>query len=71
MTEGQAIESHLSVVAQANLAMLPGVAANVNGGLDADGALLAALQVQQQLSLNGGAVANQAPNAILSLFQAS
>jgi len=27
--------------------------------------------VQQQLSLSGGAVASQAPNAILSLFQAS
>ncbi len=69
--QGQAIESHLSVVAQASLAMLPGVAGGVNGGLDADGARLAALQVQQQLSLSGGAVANQAPNAILSLFQAN
>ncbi|MEJ0066497.1 MAG: hypothetical protein WDM85_14715 [Caulobacteraceae bacterium] len=35
------------------------------------GARLAALQVQQQLSLSNGAVANQSPNAILALFQAS
>jgi flagellin-like hook-associated protein FlgL len=69
--QGQAIESHLSVVAQAGLALLPGVGAGVNGGLDADGARLAALQVQQQLSLSGGAIASQAPNAILSLFQAN
>src|SRR6202041_2451659 len=36
--QGQAIESHLSVVAQAGLALLPGVGAGVNSGLDADGA---------------------------------
>jgi flagellin len=69
--QGQAIESHLSVVAQAGLALSPGVAAGVNTASTRDGARLAALQVQQQLSLSGGAVANQAPNAILSLFQAS
>jgi hypothetical protein len=67
--QGQAIEGHLSVVAQAGLALLPGVAAGVNGGLNADGARLAALQVQQQLSLTNSSVASQAPNAILSLFQ--
>jgi flagellin len=66
--QGQAIESHLSVVAQAGLV---GVGASVDGGLDADGARLAALQVQQQLSLSGGAIASQAPNAVLSLFQAN
>jgi flagellin len=63
--QGQAIESHLSVVAQAGLGI-----AGVNGGLDADGARLAALQVQQQLSLSNGAIASQGPNAILALFQA-
>ena len=67
--QGQAIESHLSVIAQAGLS--PGVAGAVNGGLDADGARLAALQVQQQLSLTSSGVGNQSPNAILSLFQAS
>jgi flagellin-like hook-associated protein FlgL len=69
--QGQAIESHLSVVAQAGLAFSPGVAGSVNTGLDADGARLAALQVQQQLSLTSSGVGNQSPNAILSLFQAS
>jgi flagellin len=67
--QGQAIESHLSVLAQAGLSLSPAVAGAVNGGLDSDGARLAALQVQQQLSLAGGSVANQSPNAILSLFQ--
>jgi hypothetical protein len=63
--QGQAIESHLSVLAQAGLAIT-----GVNGGLDADGARLAALQVQQQLSLTNGAIASQSPNAVLVLFQA-
>jgi flagellin len=67
--QGQAIESHLSVLAQAGLALSPGVAASTNTSLTADGARLAALQVQQQLSLTNTAVANQTPNAILSLFQ--
>jgi flagellin len=65
-TQGQAIESHLSVVAQAGLGVT-----GVNGSLDADGARLAALQVQQSLSLSNGSVASQSPNAILALFQAS
>jgi flagellin len=63
--QGQAIESHLSLVAQAGLAVT-----GVNSGLDADGARLAALQVQQQLSLTNSAVASQSPNTILALFQA-
>jgi hypothetical protein len=67
--QGQAIESHLSVIARAGLS--PGVAGAVDGGLDADGARLAALQVQQQLSLTSSGVGNQSPNAILALFQAS
>jgi flagellin-like hook-associated protein FlgL len=69
--QGQAIESHLSVVAQAGLSLSPSVAGGVNGGLDDDGARLAALQVQQQLSLSDGGVANQGPSAILALFQAA
>jgi len=66
-SQGQAIESHLTLVAQAGLS----ASSSVNGSLDADGASLAALQVQQQLSLTNGAIANQSPNAILALFQAS
>jgi flagellin len=68
--QGQAIESHLSVLAQAGLSLSPAVAGAVNGGLDGEGARLAALQVQQRLSLAGGSLASQTPNAILSLFQA-
>jgi flagellin len=66
--EGQAIEGHLQLLAQASLSGLQG---QVDGGLDGDGARLAALSVQQQLSLTGAGIANQAPNAILSLFQAA
>jgi flagellin len=64
--EGQAIEGHLQLVAQASLSGLQGQA-----DLDADGARLTALSVQQQLSLTSSGIANQAPNAILSLFQAA
>ena len=68
--QGDAIASHLSLVAQAGLSLSPKVAGAVNGGLDQDGARLAALQVQQQLSIANGSLATRAPNAILSLFQA-
>ncbi|HEY2709845.1 MAG TPA: hypothetical protein VGI95_17480 [Caulobacteraceae bacterium] len=69
--QSQAIETHLTLVAQASLAASSGASSGVNGGLDADGARLAALQVQQQLSLTSSSIANQGPNAILSLFQAA
>ncbi|HEY1752447.1 MAG TPA: hypothetical protein VGG29_14400 [Caulobacteraceae bacterium] len=62
--QGQAINSHLGVVAQAG-ASLSGVDPN----LDADSARLAALSVQQQLTLTGAPIGNQAPSAILSLFR--
>jgi len=68
--QSQAIESHLGLVAQAGQALSSGVAGQVNGGLDGDGARLAALQVQQQLTLTNASIGNTAPNAILSLFQA-
>ncbi|HZZ87033.1 MAG TPA: flagellin [Caulobacteraceae bacterium] len=70
-SQAQAIDTHLALVAQAGLALSPGVAAGVNTGLDSDGARLAALQVQQQLSASQGGVANQSPNAMLALFRAS
>lgn len=44
-------------------------AAGVDPGLDADGARLAALQVQQQIASGGGAIGNQGPAAILALFR--
>ena len=69
--QGQAIEDHLTVISQAGLSLSSGIGGRVNGGLDSDGARLAALQVQQQLSLSGGSIASQSSNAILSLFQTS
>jgi flagellin len=38
-------------------------------GLDADGARLAALQIQQTLSGGGGSIGNQSPSSILALFR--
>jgi flagellin len=67
--QGQALNTHLSLVAQAGLALQPALAGAVNGGLDADGASLAALQVQQQLSGSTGSIASQAPQAMLALFR--
>jgi flagellin len=65
--QGQAIENHLAVVANAGLTA--GLAANVNSNLDADGARLQALQVQQQLLSDGQAVTGQSPQSILALFR--
>jgi flagellin len=67
--QGQALNTHLSLMAQANLSLQPALASAVNGGLDADGASLAALQVQQQLSASTGSIASQGPQAILALFR--
>jgi flagellin len=43
--------------------------AGVDPSLDADGARLAALQVQQQLSAGSGAIGNQGTASILALFR--
>jgi flagellin len=62
--QGEAIQSHLAVLQQA------GLAASVDASsLDSDGARLQALQIQQQLTLSGAAIANQAPQSILALFR--
>ncbi|HEX3917921.1 MAG TPA: hypothetical protein VHW60_11335 [Caulobacteraceae bacterium] len=66
--QGQAIQTHLSVVAQAGLALQPSLGGSVNSSLSADGARLAALQVQQQLSASTGPVASQS-QGILALFR--
>ena len=58
------------MISQAASALAPGLAGSINGSLDGDGARLQALQVQQQLSGAGGAISNQAPQAILALFNA-
>ncbi len=67
--QGQAIGAHLSVVAQAGLALQPSLVGQITPNLSAEGASLAALQVQQQLSSSAGAIASQTPQAILALFR--
>jgi flagellin-like hook-associated protein FlgL len=65
--QGQAIQDHLSLIAQAGLSLSSG--GDSSGALDQDGARLAALQIQQQLSQTGASIGNQTPQAILSLFR--
>jgi len=48
---------------------LTSAAGGVDPALDADGARLAALQVQQQIAAGAGAIGNQAPAAVLALFR--
>ena len=68
-SQGQTIESHLALVSQAASSLSPMLAGAINVGLNDDGARLQALQVQQQLAGVGSGLANQAPQAILALFQ--
>lgn len=58
------IQTHLGVINQAQSALANGSGAD----LDADGARLQALQIQQALA-GQGAVANQAPQTLLALFR--
>jgi flagellin len=61
------IQGHLAVVGQLQSAL----AGHGVTDLDADGARLQALMVQQTLSGQSSAVVNQAPQALLSLFRAA
>jgi len=63
--QAQQIQTHLGVVSQ--------LANGLSGqpDLDADTARLQALQIQQMLSGESQGIANQAPQALLSLFRAS
>ena len=65
---GQAaqIQTHLGVVTQLSGALSD----QTTPDLDADGARLQALQVQQALAGLSQGIANQAPQALLSLFRA-
>jgi flagellin len=65
--QSEQIQGHLSVVGQLQSAL----AGQQPADLDADGARLQALQVQQALGGQGAGIANQAPQAVLSLFRAS
>jgi flagellin-like hook-associated protein FlgL len=65
--QGDSIQTNLALVAQAGLSSTG--SSLVNPTLDSDGARLAALQVQQQLSIGGESIGNSAPQTILSLFR--
>ena len=65
--QSDSIQSNLALVAQAGLSSSG--SSLVNPTLDSDGARLAALQVQQQLSLGDASIGNGAPQTILSLFR--
>jgi len=65
--QGQAIQDHLTLVAQASSAPGSGSVA-INSSLDGDGARLQALQVQQQLAGANQSISNQSPQSILALF---
>ena len=60
--QSDAIQDDLASALQAD-------SAGVDPSLDADGARLAALQIQQQLSGGSASIGNQAPAAILALFR--
>ena len=63
--QSQQIQGHLGVVSQLSSALDSGAAPD----LDADTARLQALQIQQALATQSQGVANQAPQALLSLFR--
>lgn len=65
--QSQQIQGHLGAVSQLSNAL----SSSTTPDLDADGARLMALQVQQALQASGQAqsVANQGPQALLSLFR--
>jgi flagellin len=65
--QSEQIQGHLSVVGQLQSALSGGQSAD----LDADGARLQALQLQQALSGQGSGLASQAPQALLSLFRSA
>jgi hypothetical protein len=66
-SQSDAIQATLGLVAQAGLSSTG--SGLVNSSLDSDGARLAALQVQQQLSSSSASIGGEAPQTILSLFR--
>ncbi|HEV2531694.1 hypothetical protein [Phenylobacterium sp.] len=63
--QSQQIQTHLGVVSQLSSALGGGATPDLN----ADTARLQALQIQQTLAGQSQAIANQAPQALLSLFR--
>jgi flagellin len=63
------LESQSSFVSKLTDSLTSGVGALVDADLEETSARLQALQVQQQLATQSLSIANQAPQAILSLFR--
>lgn len=63
--QGDQIQGHLGVVGQLQSAL----SGQAPADLDADGARLQALQIQQALAGQGTGIVNQGPQALLSLFR--
>lgn len=67
--QAQQISDHTTFVSQLSDSLQTGIGGLVNADMGAESAKLQALNVQQQLSIQGLSVANQAPSVILSLFR--
>ena len=68
-SQASQIAAHSGVVTQLNGALQGGTASLVNSDLTDEGARLQALQLQQLLSAQAAPIANQAPQALLSLLR--
>jgi flagellin len=68
--QSKQIAAHVSFVSQLNDAAQTGLGSLINGDLGHEGAMLMALQVQQQLGSQSLSIANQSPQALLALFRA-
>lgn len=68
-SEAKQIEGHLSFVSKLSDVIEVGIGNLVDADLAKESARLQALQVQQQLGTQALSIANQAPQAILRLFQ--
>jgi flagellin len=68
--QSKQVAAHVSFVSHLNDASQTGVGSLINGDLGREGAMLMALQVQQQLGSQSLSIANQSPQALLALFRA-
>jgi len=68
-SQSDQISAHAGLVALASGALQDANGGLVNPDLDGEGARLAALQLQQQLSGQTAPIANQAPQALLALLR--
>jgi flagellin len=68
-SQADQIAAHAGLVAQASQAVQSSASSGVDPNLNDEGARLAALQLRQQLSGQNLSIANQAPQALLSLLR--